>query len=155
MLFVPRTLCLGIWALALSILKAQTPELRLNEVKGFARLWPFAALGLILSNLAIAGIPLLAGFPVHQAIWEELARSSLPLAFWVFLGSFGLCASAVRVLAALVMAPEGARWEAHETPSQRLFLAVGWLALFLLGLFPQWALPLWSKLPTLFAHLGQ
>jgi NADH-quinone oxidoreductase subunit N len=155
LLFVPRTLCLGTWALALSILKDHTPKLSLDDVKGFARIWPFAALGLILSNLALAGIPLLAAFPVHQAIWEELARSSLPLAFWVFVGSFGLCTSAVRVLAALVMAPEGARWEALETRSQRLLFAAGWLAMFLLGLFPQWALPLWSKLPILFEHLGQ
>jgi hypothetical protein len=84
-----------------------------------------------------------------------LARSSLPLAFWVFIGSLGLFASAVRVLAALVMAPEGIYWEAHETQAQRFLLLVGFLALFLLGLFPQWTLPLWTRLPTIFEHLGQ
>ncbi len=155
LLFIPRTLCLGIWALALSILKEQKPNLNLVDVKGYARLWPFAASGLILANLSLAGVPLLAGFPVHQAVWEELARNSLPLAFWVFLGSFGLASSAIRVLASLVSAPEGAYWEAFETRSQRLFMVIGWVALFLLGLFPQWAFPLWSKLPALFGHLGQ
>jgi len=106
LLLVPRTLCLGIWALALAVLKEQIPDLNLNDVKGFARVWPFAISGLILANLAMAGIPLLAGFPVHQAVWEELARSSLSLAFWVFLGSFGLAASAIRVLSSVARAPE-------------------------------------------------
>jgi len=155
LLLVPRTLCLGIWALALSILKERAPGLTFSDVKGLGRTWPFAAAGLILSNLALAGLPLLAGFPAHQAVWEELARSSLPLAFWVLIGSFGLFASAVRALAAVVMAPEGVRWEVRETRPQQFFLAAGWLTLFLLGLFPQWVLPLWTKLPALFEHLGQ
>jgi NADH:ubiquinone oxidoreductase subunit 2 (subunit N) len=124
-------------------------------VKGLGHRLPFAASALILANLALAGMPLLAGFPAHQAVWEGLARSSLPLAFWVFIGSLGLFASAVRVLAALVMAPEGIHWEAHETQAQRFLLSVGFLALFLFGLFPQWTLPLWTKLPTIFEHLGQ
>ena len=155
LLFVPRTLSLGIWALSLSILKEQAPGLSLIDIKGMGRIWPFTAAGLVLANLALAGMPLLAGFPAHQAVWERLARSSLPLAFWVLIGSLGLFASAVRVLAALTTAPEGTFWGIRETPSQRFFLVVGWLALFVLGLFPQWALPLWTKLPTIFEHLGQ
>jgi NADH-quinone oxidoreductase subunit N len=155
LLLVPRSLCLGIWAFSLSILKDHTPSLILNDVKGFARLWPFTSAGLVLSNLALAGVPLLAGFPVHLAIWEELSRSSINLALWVFLGSLGLCASAIRVLITLVSAPEGTSWGAREKGLDRLLLGVGWLALFLLGLFPQWVLPLWSKLPPLFEHLGQ
>ena len=155
LLLVPRTLCLSVWTLALSILKEQAPKLTLSDVKGLGRIWPFTATGLILSNLALAGIPLLAGFPAHQAVWEGLARISLPLTLWVFIGSLGLFASAVRVLAALVMAPEGVRWEVRETRPQQFFLIVGWLIVFLLGLFPQWVLPLWTKLPILFEHLGQ
>jgi NADH:ubiquinone oxidoreductase subunit 2 (subunit N) len=155
LLFAPRVLCLGTWSLALSILRKHAPKLTLSEVKGLGHRLPFAASALILANLALAGMPLLAGFPAHQAVWEGLARSSLPLAFWVFIGSLGLFASAIRVLAALVMAPEGIHWEAHETQAQRSFLLVGFLALFLLGLFPQWTLPLWVKLPAIFEYLGQ
>ncbi len=155
LLLVPRTLCLGIWTLSLSILKDHTPALQLSDIKGFARLWPFASAGLVLSNLTLAGVPLLAGFPVHLAIWEELARSSIGMTVWVFIGSLGLCASAIRVLSSLVSAPEGTTWGTREKGLERILLGVGWLALFLLGLFPQWVLPLWSKLPPLFEHLGQ
>jgi NADH:ubiquinone oxidoreductase subunit 2 (subunit N) len=141
--------------LALSIMRDKSPSLSLSDVRGFARTLPFAAAGLILANLALAGMPLLAGFPVHQAVWEEVARDSLPLSFWVFLGSFSLATSAIRVLGALVSMPEGTPWIALEKRSQRFFMITGSVALFLLGLFPQWALPLWSKLPVLFEHLGQ
>ena len=155
LLLIPRTLSLGIWALTLSILKGRAPKLDIDDVRGLGRSWPFAALGLILANLALAGMPLLAGFPAHQAVWEGLARVSLPITIWALAGSLGLFISAVRVLAALAKTPEGTTWASQETRPQRFFLTLGALALLLLGLFPQWVLPLWTKLPAIFSHLGQ
>jgi len=155
LLLVPRTLSIAIWALSLAILRQQAPGLNLTEVKGLAHVWPFATSGLVLANLAVSGFPLLAGFPAHQAVWEGLARTSLPVAFWVFIGSLGLFASAVRVLGALTSAPAGSTWGTRETQLQRILVSIGLLGLFLLGLFPQWVLPLWTKLPALFEHLGQ
>ena len=155
LLLIPRTLSLAIWAWALSILRTQSPGLNLKDVKGMGHVWPFATSALVLANLALAGMPLLSGFPAHQAIWEGLARTSLPVAFWVLVGSLGLFASAVRVLAALTSALEGTPWGVRENRSQRILLSIGILGLFLLGLFPQWALPLWTKLPVIFQHLGQ
>lgn len=155
LLLVPRTISLCIWALTLSILKEQKPGLSLKDVKGLGHVWPFTTSALVLANLALAGMPLLAGFPSHLAIWEGLARSSLPVAFWVLVGSLGLFASAVRVLAALTTAPEGSPWGTRETRTHLLLLSIGVLGLFLLGLFPEWALPLWTKLPVIFQHLGQ
>ena len=155
LLLVPRTLSIAIWALSLAILRQQAPGLNLTEVKGLAHVWPFASSGLVLANLAVSGFPLLAGFPAHQAVWEGLARTSLPVAFWVFIGSLGLFASAVRVLGALTSAPAGSTWGTRETQLQRILVSIGLLGLFLLGLFPQWVLPLWTKLPALFEHLGQ
>ena len=155
LLLVPRTLSLAIWALSLTILQQQAPGLNLTEVKGLAHVWPFASSGLVLANLAVSGFPLLAGFPAHQAVWEGVARTSLPVAFWVFIGSLGLFASAVRVLGALTSAPAGSTWGTRETQLQRILVSIGLLGLFLLGLFPQWVLPLWTKLPAIFEHLGQ
>jgi hypothetical protein len=79
----------------------------------------------------------------------------LTLALWVLVGSLGLIASAVRVMASLTSAPARTNWETHETQTQRILVMVGLLGLFLLGLFPQWVLPLWTKLPAIFEHLGQ
>jgi len=155
MLFVPRTLSLVVWALSLTILKEHSPTLILKDIKGLLRVWPFATSGLVLANLAMAGMPLLAGFPPHQAIWEGLASTSLPVVLWVSLGYVGLFFSAVHVMLAFASASEGVRWESRETGPQRIIFAIGFLALFLLGLFPQWVLPLWTKLPSIFTHLPQ
>lgn len=155
MLFIPRTLSLVVWALALTILKEHSPTLILSDIRGLVRIWPFATSGLVLANLALAGMPLLAGFPPHQAIWEGLASTSLPVVIWVLIGNLGLFFSAVRVMLAFSAAPEGAPWESRETAAQRILFAISFLALLLLGLFPQWVLPLWTKLPAIFTHLGQ
>jgi hypothetical protein len=56
MLLVPRTLSLVVWALALDILKENSPTLNLSDVKGLGRTWPFATSGLVLANLTVAGI---------------------------------------------------------------------------------------------------
>jgi NADH:ubiquinone oxidoreductase subunit 2 (subunit N) len=155
LLLVPRALALCLWALALSILRKNTPGLSFKDVKGMGHVWPFASSGAVLSNLALSGLPLLASFPAHQAILEKLTDGSLFLAFWVVLGSIGLFVSSIRVLATLSNASKGPTWSTRETRGQRFLLICGLLGLFLLGVIPQWALPLWTKLPVIFEHLGQ
>src|SRR5450756_389367 len=98
MLFVPRILSLVVWALSLTILKESSPTLILSDIKGMGRIWPFATTGLVLTNLGLAGMPLLAGFPPHQAIWEGLASTSLSVVIWVLIGNLGLAFSGIRVL---------------------------------------------------------
>ncbi len=110
-LLVPRTISLTVWALSLTILKEQNPTQSLIDSKGLIRKWPFAATGLVLSNLAIAGMPLLAGFPAHLAAWEGLATTTPASIIWVVAGTLGLFFSAIRVLLALAAAPEGVYWE--------------------------------------------
>jgi NADH-quinone oxidoreductase subunit N len=155
MLFIPRFLCLIIWVFALSIIKEQYPTLNLSDMKGLGRIWPFSATGVVLAALSFAGMPLLAGFPPHQAVWELLASKSLLIVFWVLIGNLGLFFSAIRIMSTFVGGFEGSVWEARETSMQRILLATGYLAILLLGLFPQLALPLWTKLPPVFIHLGQ
>jgi NADH-quinone oxidoreductase subunit N len=154
LLLIPRALCICLWALTLTILKETTPSLSFKDVEGLGTIWPFATSALVLTNLALAGMPLLAGFPSHQAVWEALAHVSLPLTFWALVGSLGFFISAFRVLATLTNAPQGTIRGTRETPIQRLFIITGLVGLFILGLFPQWVLPLWTKLPGIFVNLG-
>jgi NADH-quinone oxidoreductase subunit N len=154
-LFIPRFLNLGIWAFALSILQRQVPSLGFSDVKGLGRTWSFSSTGLILANISLTGLPILAGFPIRLAMFENLAGHSTGIAFWVFLGSLGLAVGAVRTLAVLVMAPEGTKWETRESFPQKAVLIISWALLFLLGLFPQWVTLIMARLPTMFQHLGQ
>lgn len=155
LLFVPRAIGLALWALALSNLQEYAPGLTLDEVKGAGRIWSFSSTTVVLASLSVAGVPLLASFPAHQAIWEGLARQSLPAAAWAFLGSLGLTVSAIRVLASLVSSPEGSTRGARETWSQRIYLLAGCILLFLLGILPSWSASFWSRLPALFEQLGK
>ncbi len=155
MLLVPRILCLVIWALSLNILQGQVSNLSLGDLKGLLHAYPFASSGLVLANLALAGMPILAGFPPHQAVWGGLASSSNSSIIWALIGSVGLFFSAIKTMTAFSAVPESTRWESRETSAQRVLLSIGFFALLLLGLFPQWVLPLWTKLPAIFTHLGQ
>ena len=97
----------------------------------------------------------MASFPVRQALWEKLAMLSFSSALWFGLANIGLWIGALRSLAALVAAPEDTPWKSQETWDQRVLIGLGLLALFVFGLFPQWAQPLLANLPAMFEHLGK
>jgi len=153
-LLVPRTLTLFLWALALAIISKNTSSTQFSKVKGFGRKYPFSATVLILSHLSLAGVPLLAGFPIHQALWEQLGIISLTGAIWYAIASIGLFMGGIRSLAVLV-APSNERFIIKENLPQRIFLSIGILILILLGIFPQWVSPLLSSFPLMFSHLGR
>ncbi len=155
LLIIPRVLSFVVWAFSLSVLKMQYPHLTLETMKGCARTWPFSSAGLLLAALALTGVPLLAGFPAHQSVWEGLAARSLTQAAWVLIGSLGLLVGVLRIVYSMVNLQEETAWGSRETPFQRALLVIGVLAIFILGIFPQWALVLWTKLPAMFLHLGQ
>jgi NADH:ubiquinone oxidoreductase subunit 2 (subunit N) len=154
LLITPRALTLAIWAMALSALKTHKQPLDFKSVKGLARAYPIAASGLILAHLSAVGFPLLAGFPVHLALWEGLANVSLTAAVWFLVGIIGLATGALRTLTVLVMAPGGSLWEINETPIQGILIGLGVIALFIMGFFPQTVQPLLTGLPSMFEHLG-
>jgi formate hydrogenlyase subunit 3/multisubunit Na+/H+ antiporter MnhD subunit len=154
-LFIPRVLALVLWAFSLTILKEHYPSLVLDNMKGLLHKWPFATSGLILANLALVGMPLLATFPSHIAIWAGLASRSLPAVIWVLLGNLGIFISVLRAVYNFAIVHDETPWGSRETILQRVLLVIGILAIFLLGLFPQWAYPIWTRLPALFIHLGQ
>jgi len=155
LLFVPRLVSLAIWAFSLSVLAGGTSSLRFIDVKGVARTHPFAAIGVVLASLSLAGLPLLACFPVRQALWEGLARQTPGIALVMLISNLGLVTGGVRSLAVLTMAPGGVKWEIRESLPQMIFLALGSFILIILGLFPQWAMAILVRLPYVFEHLGR
>src|SRR5258706_294130 len=72
-----------------------------------------------------------------------------------FQRNLGLWMGPLRSLAVLVAAPEDTPWKSLENWDQRHLIGLGLLALFGLGLFPQWAQPLFASLPAMFEHLGK
>jgi NADH-quinone oxidoreductase subunit N len=154
-LFLPRLLSLTTWSFALTIIQKKSIFLKFSEVKGLGRIYPLASIGVGLANLSLVGLPILAGFPIRQALVETIAQQFPSLILWIFLGSMGLTVSAMRTLAVLFMTPAGTPWERNETGQQSVLLFIEWGLLVLLGLFPQWVVLITDRIPVMFQHLGQ
>jgi formate hydrogenlyase subunit 3/multisubunit Na+/H+ antiporter MnhD subunit len=152
---IPRGLGLAVWAMSLSIIQSKVESPRFVHVQGVARVMPFATAGVVLANLSVAGFPLLAGFPIRIALLESLARQSLGLTIWFSIGLLGLMTGAIRALGVAVLSGAATNWQSRETRTQFALVALGILALIVLGFFPQASNFLLKDLPALFQNLGQ
>ncbi len=147
---VHRILAFAIWAVALAVIRTQTPNLRFSSVQGMARRFPIIAGSVVIAQFSIAGIPLLAGFPVLLILWERLTLSGIWPILLSLLGSASLMVGGLRTLAVFVMGSEEIHREG-DFPHYllpRAILTIGILLLFLMGLFPQWFLPVLSSIPV-------
>jgi NADH:ubiquinone oxidoreductase subunit 2 (subunit N) len=147
-LLLPRILSSGVWALALTVLRPYVKDFRFRTVQGMARRFPIVAAGVIFAHFSLAGLPLLAGFPVYLTLWEQLSIQESFTAFWAVLGSVGLMMGGLRSLAVLVMGPEDLPWSQEEGANlfAQILIVLGVGMLFVVGLFPQWFFPLLRSL---------
>ena len=93
---LPFIAAVWLWSYALSIFGRDGHSLTFASVADGLRCYPFASSALLLANLALAGLPLLAGFPFRLSLLIEVAQASPVSALWVFVGSLGLLAAGVR-----------------------------------------------------------
>jgi formate hydrogenlyase subunit 3/multisubunit Na+/H+ antiporter MnhD subunit len=155
-LLIPaRALGLAVWSLAVTTIKGHVETMRFGSVQGILRILPFAGAGMIIAALSTSTFPLLAGFPGRLALWENLARASLPAAFWMGIGIVGLLTSTIRSLAVISMAEEYTSWKPRESTAQRIMLGLGVIGIFILGVFPQTIQYFLRNLPLMFEHLGR
>ena len=155
--FLPRGLAFGVWALALSALTNPTggsaalqETLHFSALQGKGRQYSIATGVLVLAIFSLAGFPLLAGFPVRLSLWEALAPQSPLAAAAALLACLGLLAGGIRSMAVLIIDSEGSQWKVTELWGERVLLVFGGLGLLLVGLFPQWFLPVLAHMATVF-----
>ena len=173
-MFVPRMIMLGLWALSLSVLLQHVGSTRFEDARGIVQKLPFASAGLAVASLSLAGLPLLAVFPIRQVLMEAVARQSLSSALWALIGTVGMLYSTFRALVILAREPSG-RLETlqeetepgqpsaatsptparsfHESPVQVVLLMVGITGLLFIGLFPRAFLPITAGLIDRFTQL--
>lgn len=173
-MFVPRMIMLGLWALSLSVLLQRVGSTRFEDARGMVQKLPFASAGLAMASLSLAGLPLLAVFPIRQVLMEEVARQSLSSALWALIGTVGMLYSTFRALVILAREPS-VRLEAQEmepepalpsaatsptparsfleSPVQVVLLLIGISGLLFIGLFPRAFLPITAGLINRFTQL--
>jgi NADH:ubiquinone oxidoreductase subunit 2 (subunit N) len=141
MLF-PRLLTLGLWALALSLLRTQFDNLRFRSVQGIGFHYPILATCLIIANISFAGFPLLASFPVIFSLLEQLAQDSMSLALWALLGSVGLLIGGFKTMAVFLRGSDDLPEIVEIDRMSNVLLLMGLIAIVIIGLFPQSLQPL-------------
>jgi len=134
---LPRGIAMAIWALSLAIIQRKRKGLNFKQVQGVIRETPIASFSIILALFSLAGLPLLAGFPIRMALWSALAEQSLSSALFALGGSAAMLLGGVRALSVLVSGQERSGWKISENRFQILLLLLGWMMLFLIGLMPQ------------------
>lgn len=154
-LLIPRAVALGVWALGTTVLRRSAPSLMFGDLVGQLRIFPIAGAGVIVSALSLSGVVLLANYPAQQSLWMQVSGISIWDSTWMAIGIVGLFIGAIRIMATLAMAQEGAGWSSAETLPERVFISLGMAALFLMGIFPQWSQPLLSNISKMFELLGR
>lgn len=147
-LLLPRGLSLGVWALALSGLMGKVENFEYSSLRGIAQRYPIISTCIVIAILCLAGVPLLASFPVRLGLIAGLANTSLPLTVWVILGSLGLLIAGIRVLASMVMQDGVRGWRVSEPWVLATFLTVGGVLLLLLGIVPDLFRQIISNIPS-------
>ncbi len=157
---LPRGLAFGAWALALAALTntngdlaSMQEALHFRAMQGKGRQFYIATGVLVMAIFSLAGFPLLAGFPVRLTLWEALAKQSTFAAAAALLACLGLLAGGIRALTVLITDAEETRWKITEQWGERVLLVLGGFGLLLVGLFPQWFLPVLARMAAVFINV--
>ncbi len=145
-LLMPRALGFGVFTLALSVIRTHTNGLDIRQAQGVARRMPLAAAGVVISLFSLAGFPMLAGFPVHLALWEAVGKQSLWMALGSILGCAGLMTAGLRSLSILLASPSGSPWQMEESRLEGTLLILGLVAVLAAGIFSQLYFPALTSL---------
>ncbi len=150
-LLVLQVCTLGLWALALNLLYSRTCDLDYSAVAGLLRRLPFPAVGILLAHFSLAGLPLLAGFPLYWALGSQLTQqASFWAAVWLLLGGIGLASGGMRALGVFVISSEESPELAALENFPKILLILGGLALIVFGLFPHYLIRIGENLSLAF-----
>jgi formate hydrogenlyase subunit 3/multisubunit Na+/H+ antiporter MnhD subunit len=140
LMFPARALGYWLWGYTLSRFESNYDvPLNLDVIQGDGRRVPILSTGLILAQLSVAGLPLLASFPIKIALLTQAMVESKVLGGWSLFGALGLFLFSIRVLLSLYH-PGDFETQQPLLPKESfliylpVILAIGLLVV--LGLFP-------------------
>ena len=153
-----RGLSLGVWGLALTVLRQRDTLDTIQALRGRAKEQPLAATAVVVAGLSLAGLPGLAGFSGHWATLQLLAAPGVAASYAPLVAiavSMIACELAYLRFASAMLSGAGRlalRREEGRMPA--LFLGSGVLMLIVFGLLPQLVLPFIARSAVLFGSLS-
>ena len=164
---LPRGVALAVWSLGIVVMAStiatndgdryiSAEDLRFRRVRGALLKAPFAAMAILLGHFSLAGFPLLASFPIRQAIFVEISQVSVGATLVILVGYLGVFIGGLRTLAVFLLDTNKSNITVgRETWIERAYLIIGMLILITAGLFPQLYVPFFAELTGMFSHLNQ
>jgi formate hydrogenlyase subunit 3/multisubunit Na+/H+ antiporter MnhD subunit len=96
-----RVINIGLASLSLAFLMKNHPDLEVGKLKGIFIQYPFATSGYLAALLSMAGLPLLANFPLRLVLINELGAGSPLITGLAAAGGIGLVIAFGRILASI------------------------------------------------------
>lgn len=135
-LVVIQVITIGIWSFCLTLISNQSQSLELEDMQGVLHSAPFLSAGTLLAHFSMAGIPLLASFPLYWLIESELSTQfGLWTGVWFLSGSVGLLAAGLRTLSVMALPSRDEQPVQDGSWFQKSLIAVGGVGLLVIGLF--------------------
>ena len=132
-----NSIAIGLWALGLKLLKNGPKSLELGSLEGIARQNLFPTIGILIAQFSVAGLPLLAGFPMMMTIFEELARSAQKITWIILPGITGVWGAGIYSLFTFTKVSQEDINPQSRTAITVVLILIGIAALVWIGLFPQ------------------
>jgi formate hydrogenlyase subunit 3/multisubunit Na+/H+ antiporter MnhD subunit len=132
-----QTIALGIWSLSLTNLQGVIGELDYEKAAGSAWQWPVTSSGLLVAYFSLAGMPLLAGFPIYWALGSGLSSYPLWISIFYLAASSGLFIGGLRIFGLITRNSGEETVLIASRPFYRYLLLGLNLILILLGFIPQ------------------
>ena len=150
-LFPVRALGFWLWGYTMSLIEKHNGSVDIDALQGFAWQYPLLSSGLLVAQFSIAGLPLLALFPVKLSILTAIFRNNSTIGIWAFIGYLGLFLFTFRMLATFIKSNDTSKltaWVISEKKHEYLPILIMIVILVILGLFPSIIENLTSTLTT-------
>jgi len=142
-LIFSRLLGLGVWGISTTIYGYHRDGFSLNQIKNLMWEYPFVSVGLLIAFFSIGGLPLFGGFPAKALVIQEMVTERAFIdVFWVLLGGVSFIVGGLRLMGAIIGEAKGEKVIVKESWVEIIFLLLGVLGLFLLGIFPTFSFDL-------------
>lgn len=149
---LPRMVALLLWSYTMARMDLTETGFTLEELNGLIQRKPEFAVAINISMFSIAGIPLLASFPIRLILVQILWLTNPNLFPWLFMGIIGFIFGTFRFVIHMFSNYENQE-RIPETRISILLMSGGIVLCFLLGLLPKFFLSGLLEILTKFQYL--